>query len=149
MTATDVPLVRDLRLRPLVTIEPEASLRIAARTMREEGVSALVVGTPGAFVTILTERDVTAAVADGRPPDTLTAVLATPRPATVDRDATVVAAAARMLDEGVRHLVVVQGRRAVGLVSIRDLLAVLLQAVPPEGVLLLVGGFAERVRGPR
>ncbi|HKH05959.1 MAG TPA: CBS domain-containing protein [Acidimicrobiales bacterium] len=149
MTATDVPLVRDLPFRPLVTIEPEASLRIAARTMRQEGVSALVVGTPGALVTILTERDVTAAVADGRAPDTLTAELATPRPATVDRDATVVAAAARMLDEGVRHLVVVQGGRAVGVVSIRDLLAVLLQAFPPEGVLLLVGGFGERVRWPR
>jgi CBS domain-containing protein len=125
-------LVRDLPLRPLVTVPPEASLRTAAGTMREQDVSALVVGVVGSPVTILTERDVTTATADGRDPATLVAQLATRRPLTVEYDASVGTAAARMLDEGVRHLVVVEARRAVGLVSMRDLLTVVLTSVSPR-----------------
>jgi CBS domain-containing protein len=125
-------LVRDLPLRPLVTVTPEASLRTAAGTMREQDVSAIVVGVAGSPVTILTERDVTIAMADGRDPATLVAELATRRPLTVDHDATVESAATQTLDEGVRHLVVVQASRAVGLVSIRDLFAVVLTSVGPR-----------------
>jgi CBS domain-containing protein len=125
-------LVRDLPLRPLVTVQPEASLRTAARTMREQDVSALVVGVESSPVTILTERDLAVAVADGRDHAALVAELATRRPVTVDHDATALSAATRMLDEGVRHLVVVQASRVVGLVSIRDLLTALLKSTAPD-----------------
>lgn len=117
--------------RRLVTIAPGASLRQAAQLMWSEDVSALVVGTPGHRISLLTERDVTRAVADGQPLDTGVLEVASPDPATIDIGATVMAAAVAMLHLGVRHLVVVDRRRAVGLVSMREVMAELLR--PPGG----------------
>jgi CBS domain-containing protein len=137
-TTESLPRVAQLPARRLVTIEPDASLRAAAQLMRAEDVSALVVGAPGELIAIVTERDVTAAVADGRPAGTRVSTLATGAPITVRRDADIGTAAARMLRLGVRHLVVVDGARAVGMVSIRDALAALLQAVTPEPMLVVL-----------
>jgi signal-transduction protein with cAMP-binding, CBS, and nucleotidyltransferase domain len=114
--------------RRLVTIEPGASIEEAARLMRAQDVSALVVGTPHQRIALVTERDVTHSVADGRPPDAEVGSIATPDPATIDVGATVMTAAVTMVELGVRHLVVVDDRRrAVGLVSIRDVMAELLR----------------------
>lgn len=122
--AVSVALARAPRL---VTIAPDASLRQAAQLMWSEGVSALVVGTPGHRISLLTERDVTRAVADGQPLDTGVLEVASPDPATIDIGATVMAAAVAMLHLGVRHLVVVDRLRAVGLVSMREVMAELLR----------------------
>jgi signal-transduction protein with cAMP-binding, CBS, and nucleotidyltransferase domain len=139
MTTTHTsPRIDQLPRRPLVTVEPATSLRSAARLMRAEDVSALVVGKPGDLITIVTERDMTRAVAEGRDGATPVAEVASPRPVTVEGGTTVVTAATRMLQQGVRHLVVVDRARAVGLVSMRDALAVLLQSVTPDpGFLVL------------
>lgn len=75
-----VPWVDDLRLRPPVAIAPNAPLDQAARIMRARDVSALVVGEPGELVSILTERDLTQALADDRPPDTGVGTIASPDP---------------------------------------------------------------------
>lgn len=132
-TATPPPRVDQLLLRRLVTIRPDASLRAAARLMCVEDVSAVVVGEPGGLVSVLTERDVATAVAADIVPATAVAALATSEPATVDRDTSVVTAAATMLRLGVRHLVVVDGVQAVGMVSMRDVVGALLPAVVRQG----------------
>jgi CBS domain-containing protein len=137
-TTETLPRVGQLPARRLVTIAPDATLREAAQLMRAEDVSALVVGTPGELIAIVTERDITAAVADGRPSATPVTTLATAAPITVRRDADIGTAAARMVRLGVRHLVVVDGDRAVGIVSIRDALAVLLRAVTPEPMFVVL-----------
>jgi CBS domain-containing protein len=113
--------------RRLVTIEPDASVHMAARLMRAADVSALVVGTPGGLVSVVTERDVVRAVAEGLAPATPVASIATPDPAVVEASASLLVAATAMMELGVRHLVVVEGSRAVGLISIRDVLAMLLR----------------------
>jgi signal-transduction protein with cAMP-binding, CBS, and nucleotidyltransferase domain len=43
-----------------------------------------------------------------------------------------------MLREGVRHLVVTRGRRAIGVVSMRDALAALVKAVTPDTVFVML-----------
>jgi CBS domain-containing protein len=50
---------------------------------------------------------------------------------TVCHDTPVLEAARAMVEAGVRHLPVLDGERAVGIVSIRDVLAVLVSAVEP------------------
>jgi CBS domain-containing protein len=139
MNATTLsPRIDQLPLRQLVTIEPEASIRAAARLMRSQEVSALVVGTPGQLVSIVTERDITCAMAEDVDPADPVANIASPDPAVIDVGATVVTAAATMVRRGVRHLVVVDGARAVGMVSIRDAVGALLQAVTPDALFILL-----------
>ena len=87
------PRIDQLPLRSLVTIGPDASLRAAARLMRAADVSALVVGEPGRPVSVLTERDLTAALAADTDPGAPVTSAASPDPVTVDRHASVVSAA--------------------------------------------------------
>lgn len=57
---------------------------------------------------------------------------------TIDADTTVIDAATRMLRESVRHLVVTRGNRAVGVVSMRDVLGVLVQTLTPDAVYVMI-----------
>jgi CBS domain-containing protein len=133
-----VPRVDDLPLRPPVAIVEDARLDQAARIMRAHNISALVVGEPGERVSIVTERDLTQALADGRPPETAVGAIASADPMTVPPDATVMEVATLMLREGVRHLVVTRRDRAVGVVSMRDALTALVKAVTPDTVFVML-----------
>jgi CBS domain-containing protein len=139
MPSTPVaPRVDDHGLRPAVTVAPGAPLDQAARIMRAHDISALVVGRPGELVSIVTERDLTQALADGLPPATPVDAVASPEPLTVLPDASVVDAAMLMLRHGVRHLVVARAGRAVGVLSIREVLAALIAAVTPGTILVML-----------
>jgi CBS domain-containing protein len=134
-----VPRVGDLGLRPAVAVAPKASLDQAARIMRAHDISALVVGDPGGLVSIVTERDLTRALADARAPETEVAAVASADPLTVSSDTTVMDVATLMLRHGVRHLVVVgDNRRVVGVVSMRDALTALVQTVTPDTVFVML-----------
>ena len=133
-----IPRVDDLELRPVVTVGAQAPLYQVARVMRAHDISALVVGRPGELISIVTERDLTQALADGHPPATDVRTIASPLPITVSPDATAVDAAALMLRHGVRHLVVVRGRHAVGVLSMRIVLAALVAAVTPDTMVLML-----------
>jgi CBS domain-containing protein len=130
--------VDDLGLRPVVTVAPDTSLGQVARVMRAHDISALVVGHPGELISIVTERDLTQALADGRPPDTAARAIASPRPVTVPPDASALDAAALMLRRGVRHLVVARNGQAAGVLSMRSALAALVAAVTPDTVVLML-----------
>lgn len=69
MTLDTEPRLADLSLRPIVTIGPGESLRAAARAVRTDNVSSLVVNEPTKAVSIVTERDLTRVLADGLDPD--------------------------------------------------------------------------------
>jgi signal-transduction protein with cAMP-binding, CBS, and nucleotidyltransferase domain len=106
--------------------------------MREQDIASLVVAEIGDRITIVTERDLTAALADGTDPGATVVDAASVDPITVPFDCTVVDAAATMLHHAVRHLVVTRGDRAMGVVSIRDVLGVLIQATTPETMLVML-----------
>jgi signal-transduction protein with cAMP-binding, CBS, and nucleotidyltransferase domain len=120
--------VSDLLARGALVIGDDATLAEAAAAMEAANVSALLVGELGGIVT---ERDITRAIGHGVPPGETVASVATPRPLVVPGSMTVVEACAVMLNEQVRHLVVeVDG--TVGVLSLRDVAAVLLQSAGPH-----------------
>jgi len=119
--------VRDLPPRPPLTVDPKATLAEVARRMRTEDAGSVAVVSSGRLVGIITERDVVGAIADGIDPREATAdVVMSGEPATVGEEDDLRLVAVRMMALGIRHLPVVdQGGAIVGLISARDLVAVL------------------------
>jgi signal-transduction protein with cAMP-binding, CBS, and nucleotidyltransferase domain len=120
-------LVRNLMKSPVVLVGPEESLRRAAQVMQEHGIGAVVVEQSDQVVGILTERDVMHAVAEmgdvekARVGDHMSAPVVTASP---NWDVTV--AATEMSDRRIRHLVVLEAGRALGVLSVRDVMSVFL-----------------------
>jgi CBS domain-containing protein len=125
VSAVNVVNVRSI-FRPLVvSVDGDERLADAAERMQNEQVGSVVVMIGGNFAGILTERDLTRAVAEGADPRVDTAGdYMTAAPAAVHLDADVHEVAATMFELGCRHLPVVadKGPQVIGMVSIRDLL---------------------------
>lgn len=117
--------LRDLISRPPVTCPLELTAAAVARRLGEESVGALVVtDAAGSPVGIVTDRDLrTRVVAEGRDPFTTpaSAIMSAPlvalRPAAFAFEALL-----EMTRYSIRHIVVVDEGRLVGVVSSRDLL---------------------------
>lgn len=121
--------VSKLVARETISVPESCPLAEAVELMQRADVSALVVGGGEGIVT---ERDFARALGAGHVPTDAVETIATRHPLTVPGDMTVIAAAGLMLNEHVRHLLVQLDGGTVGVVSIRDVLAVLLQAVDPH-----------------
>ncbi len=119
--------VRDLPPGPLLSVDPETTVAEVARRMRREDSDSAAVMSEGRLVGIITERDLVRTIADGVDPQQVRAdVVMTADPATVDADEDVAVVAVKMMRLGVRHLpVVTKAGKPVGLVSARNLVAVL------------------------
>lgn len=117
-----------LVVRPAVVADPDTSVRDAALMMKAHNVSSMLVGGPSAIVT---ERDFTNAWRDGLTGAEPVSRIATAEPLGIDADTVVTEAASVMLNHNLRHLVVFDHDSFVGVVSLRAILAVLLQAADP------------------
>ena len=126
--------VADVMSRKLLTVEPATDLSEAALKMTERGVGAALVLSGDHVSGILTERDVLRAVASGSVEGTHVAAWMTRDPETVDVFESLGQAAAVMIHGGFRHLPVLDGNVAVGIVSIRDLMRVVVDDESPRGV---------------
>lgn len=120
--------IRTVSHRPAVQVHKEDSLRSVAETLTQESIGAAVVkGTHPPC--IVSERDLVAALAEGLDPrrfkaaDVMTSDVAWAAP-----DETVLDVGLRMLDNEIRHLPLVEDGVVVGVVSARDVLAVLVGA---------------------
>lgn len=97
------------------------------RTTGSEEIGAVVVSARGGPAGLISERDLITILASGGDPDThqaadvMTADLMAAQPGD-----SIASVGRLMLDAGVRHVVVRDGDSVVGLVSIRDVLAILL-----------------------
>ncbi|MFE7465580.1 cyclic nucleotide-binding/CBS domain-containing protein [Streptomyces sp. NPDC057499] len=121
-------LVRDAMSTLVLTVRSPDTLRRAARLMSDHCVGAVVVLDAEAddedrVLGILTERDILHAVGSGRDPGaepagphTTTEVVCAAPAWPLER------AAEAMTRGGFRHLVVLDGHRPVGIVSLRDIL---------------------------
>ncbi len=109
---------------PVARVRPDASLREVAAAMVERCVGALVVGEhAGSPAGIVSERDLVRALAEDRDPVTVRARdIASTKLLWCDADATIAEVAAEMMDAYVRHVLVEDGGRLVGIVSARDVL---------------------------
>jgi CBS-domain-containing membrane protein len=131
--------VAEIMSRPVITVRADTGIKEAARLLVELGISALpVVDAYEVLVGIVSEADLLSMETrpDPRSQATPLAPTAGSSPRTVaevmTRDVltvspgTEVSQAARiMLDEGVKRVPVVQGRRVVGILSRRDLVRVI------------------------
>ncbi|MCX3060970.1 CBS domain-containing protein [Streptomyces beihaiensis] len=117
-------LVRDAMSTVVLTIGPTHTLRQAARLMSARRVGAAVVLDPdGCGIGILTERDILNSLGRNESPDRETAGAHTTTdvvfaaPTWTLRDA-----AEAMAHGGFRHLIVLDAREPVGVVSVRDII---------------------------
>ncbi len=124
--------VRDLVRRPTVTCARGVSVVEVARRLSREGVgSVVIVNDDGAPVGIVTDRDLRRkVVAEGRDPATTPAdaIMSSPL-VTLRPTAFAFEAVLEMTRNRIRHVVVVENGRAVGVVSSRDFLV--LQSTHP------------------
>jgi CBS domain-containing protein len=117
-----VASIGDVMTEDVLTVAPEDTLGEAAAKMTEAGVGAVIVSDFGRMIGILSERDIMRAVADrihsseARVREWMTA-----DPITATADTSAEEAGRIMLEHGFRHLPVVDGERAIGIVSIRDI----------------------------
>lgn len=118
----------------LTTLTSDTSVRAATAIMAERGISAVMIGEADRLTGIFTERDLLRRVvaADRDPATTSLAQVMTPDPDTLRPDDTAAEALQRMRAKGYRHLPVVDGETIVGMVSIRDLFAVVLEEVEDD-----------------
>ena len=113
--------LREIMTEGVLTVAPEDTLGEVASKMVERGVGSVVVGDFGRIIGVLTERDIMRAVAARtHSSDTRVREWMTADPVTASGDMDVEEAARTMMEHGFRHLPVVEGDRAVGIVSIRD-----------------------------
>jgi CBS domain-containing protein len=127
--------VRSIFRPAVVSVESDERLVDAAERMQNEQVGSVVVTVGGRFVGILTERDLTRAVAEGADPKVDTAGdYMTAAPAAVHLDADLHEVASTMFEFQCRHLPVVsdRGGQVIGMVSIRDLLGTAIRLAGPS-----------------
>jgi CBS domain-containing protein len=124
----------ELMTRDVITVAPEDTLGEAAERMAGNDVGSAVVVEHGSLIGILTERDVLRAVAgrvhssEARVREWMTA-----NPVTAGEETTAVDALETMMDNGFRHLPVLEGGRTVGVVSVRDVMRAGMQALSEAG----------------
>jgi CBS domain-containing protein len=125
--------VGDVMATTLLTVDATETLTAAAAQMDARGVGAVLVLNGERLSGILTERDVLRAVATGGVEGTNVGAWMTHDPDTVGPDERPGHAAAIMLHGGFRHLPVLDGDKAVGIISIRDLMRLVIDDEAPKG----------------
>lgn len=115
--------IRDLASKKVVEVGPQQSVREASIAMWENKIGSVVIQENGDLVGILTERDILKAMATTIDADqTPVADLMTREVVTVGPDWEVYEAAAEMSARRIRHLVLFEDQKVVGVLSIRDVL---------------------------
>jgi CBS domain-containing protein len=113
--------VADVMHRDVVTVKPEATFTEAAKVMRHHGISALIVRGRSGPAGIVTERDCVDLLAKGDDPASVALGDRMITDLITCESGTELGEAARiMTDHRIRHLPVVDGRKLVGMISIRD-----------------------------
>jgi CBS domain-containing protein len=125
----------ELMTGAVVSVAPEDTLGEAAERMAEDEVGSAVVLDSGRLIGILTERDLLRAVA-GRVHTSEARVREwmTVDPMTATQETSADEAMRTMLEQGFRHLPVIEEGRTIGVVSLRELMRAAMQVdVGAEG----------------
>ncbi|HMZ56781.1 MAG TPA: CBS domain-containing protein [Nitrospira sp.] len=127
MAAVSGPIQRPLAMmmRPITnTVHPDDSLLVVAQRLRDARVGAMLVADRGDYLGIVSEADlVRKAMASGASAEQVLArsVMSTPV-MTIDIAQSAHEASDLMAERGIRHLVITEEGRVVGMISVRDLL---------------------------
>ena len=121
------PVSTLIQRRPL-RVSANGSVGATARAMRQAKASSALTEDGKAIVT---DTDLARALASGLGPEAAVAAVYVPEPITIPASASIVDAAADMLHNEIRHLVVTDHGDVLGVISLRDVVAVLLEALDP------------------
>jgi signal-transduction protein with cAMP-binding, CBS, and nucleotidyltransferase domain len=115
--------VRDVMAESPWKVEPSDSVEDAAKRMRDEDVGALLVVEDEELKGIVTDRDIVVkAVAEGdKPGKAKVEDVCTSDTTTIEADASIDDAIAKMREADVRRLPVVEDGRPIGILSLGDL----------------------------
>ena len=130
-SAPPLATVADVMRLPVTTVEPNDHLGAAAFLMKRADATALIVmqAQTGQPTGIITEADISHAVADGKNPnDVRIYQLMTARPTVVNTTTSIRDAAEVMTSGRFRHLPVMGDAGLVGIVDITDICRALLEA---------------------
>lgn len=134
-------MLSEIMQTSLKSIPADTSIVVAAEKMREEKISALLVEQNGSFIGLLTDTDIVRkGLGEKKNLDHTTAeqLITTNLPSTqlpsIQVTKTSREAYDMMGDLGVRHLVICDGDKIVGMVSMRDLLSYFKGLEPKIGV---------------
>lgn len=119
----------------VVTIDPTATVAIAAKTLSDRGIGALVVtGAEGRTIGIVSERDIVRALGQRGVAvlDTPVADIMTRRVVTCGQQDTIGELMQQMTDGKFRHVPVVEQDRLIGIVSIGDVVKSRLEQMEQE-----------------
>jgi CBS domain-containing protein len=112
--------IGDVMRGEFITVAPEDTLGEVARKMVDKNMGAVIVKDYGRLIGILTERDMLKAMAARvHTSEARVRQWMTPDPVTITPDVALDEAAQIMLDNGFRHLPVMEGSTVVGYVSLR------------------------------
>ena len=115
-------LIREVMTEQVVTASPERTVREVAELMRERNVGSVVLVSDAQPVGFVTDRDLTLSViADGRDFGDHVADHASSPVITAEPAMDVEEAGELMVRHGIRRLVVVDGGRLIGIVTLDDL----------------------------
>jgi CBS domain-containing protein len=121
--AVGAEAVSELADEAVVRVAPGSSLHEVADALAEANVGVVVVGDDRAVSGVVSERDIVRALAERRDPATTSAGdIAHTDLVWCDATATIAEVASEMMDRYVRHVLVEEDGRLVGIVSARDLL---------------------------
>lgn len=145
--------VRDLLTRKpvgVVSVKPTVSVAAASRRLIDEGVGGLpVVDEQGRLVGFLAERDVVALVdskSSGIRDTPVSAAMRRPAPV-CGADESLRTVMTRMTRERLRHLVVMDGERIAGVISVGDIVKQRLEQLETEAGVLRDYVAAQRAKG--
>jgi signal-transduction protein with cAMP-binding, CBS, and nucleotidyltransferase domain len=127
--------VREIMSTKLVTIGMTETAKDAAKKMMDKNISSfLVVDQDNLTVGIITERDIVRGVCihDGNSKDFRVHHVMSSPVSSIDPDSSVEAAASMMLQEKVRHLVVKDGDRLVGIITATNFIDYLDDELEPD-----------------
>ncbi|MFN7106559.1 MAG: CBS domain-containing protein [Pyrobaculum sp.] len=116
---------RELIKKPPLTVTPDATLLEAADLLTKHSVGALVVvnpENPNMPLAVLSERDIVRAISMRMALSTPVEAFMSTTLVTVDADEPVEKAAELMWINNIRHLVVTEGGKMAGVISIRDII---------------------------
>ena len=111
---------------PAVAVAENATLRAVAAALTRAGIGAALVRSTSGSIRIVSERDIARALALGGNPDNVwSADVASAGLVTADARDRILQVAFRMLDQNIRHIAIEKDDEIVGVVSSRDVFAVL------------------------
>jgi CBS domain-containing protein len=123
-TSTRDPIGRIVVGRPVVIAE-KLTLRAVSAVLGTAGIGAALVERDDGTAGIVSERDITRALADDADPDVVWSADVMSEPlVTAGADESILRVALLMIDEGIRHVGIVEQDEITGIVSARDLFEV-------------------------